>query len=63
MQAYWIAPGPGGTKVELRDTPVPEPKPGELLVRGLIGAPLREQGLRITCTFTCCHDGQVIQTS
>jgi NADPH:quinone reductase len=33
MQAYWIAPGPGGTKVELRDTPVPEPKPGELLVR------------------------------
>jgi NADPH2:quinone reductase len=33
MKAYWITPGPGGTKVELRDTPAPEPKPGELLVR------------------------------
>lgn len=33
MKAYWITPGPAGTKVELRDTPAPEPKPGELLVR------------------------------
>jgi NADPH:quinone reductase len=33
MKAYWITPGPGGTRVELRDTPTPEPKPGEILVR------------------------------
>ena len=33
MKAFWIAPGPGGTTVELRDTPSPEPKPGEILVR------------------------------
>jgi NADPH:quinone reductase-like Zn-dependent oxidoreductase len=33
MKAYWISPGAGGTRVELRDTPTPEPKPGELLVR------------------------------
>jgi NADPH:quinone reductase-like Zn-dependent oxidoreductase len=33
MKSYWITPGPAGTKVELRDTPTPEPKPGELLVR------------------------------
>ncbi|HSF06280.1 MAG TPA: zinc-binding dehydrogenase [Methylomirabilota bacterium] len=33
MKAYWITPGPGGTKVELRDTPTPEPKAGEILVR------------------------------
>ncbi|MEX2147541.1 MAG: zinc-binding dehydrogenase [Candidatus Rokuibacteriota bacterium] len=33
MKAYWIAPAPGGTSVELRDVPAPEPKPGELLVR------------------------------
>jgi NADPH:quinone reductase len=33
MHGYWITPGPGGTKVELRDTPTPEPKPGEILVR------------------------------
>ncbi len=33
MKAYWITPGPAGTKVELRETPTPEPKPGELLVR------------------------------
>jgi NADPH:quinone reductase len=33
MKAYWITPGPAGTKVELRDTPTPEPKAGELLVR------------------------------
>ena len=33
MKAYWIAPGSSGTTVELRDTPAPEPKPGELLVR------------------------------
>jgi NADPH2:quinone reductase len=33
MKAYWIAPGTGGTQVELRETPTPEPKPGELLVR------------------------------
>jgi NADPH2:quinone reductase len=33
MKAHWITPGPAVTKVELRDTPTPEPKPGELLVR------------------------------
>ena len=33
MKTYWITPGPGGTRVELRDTPTPEPKAGELLVR------------------------------
>jgi NADPH:quinone reductase-like Zn-dependent oxidoreductase len=33
MKAFWIAPGAGGTRVELRDTPVPEPKAGELVVR------------------------------
>ena len=33
MKAYWIAPGPASTTVELRDTPTPEPKAGELLVR------------------------------
>jgi NADPH:quinone reductase-like Zn-dependent oxidoreductase len=33
MKAYWITPGAGGTKVELRETPTPEPKPGEILVR------------------------------
>jgi NADPH:quinone reductase-like Zn-dependent oxidoreductase len=33
MRAFWIAPGAGGTKVELRDVPAPEPKAGELLVR------------------------------
>ena len=33
MKAYWIAPGTSGTTVELRDTPAPEPKAGELLVR------------------------------
>ncbi len=33
MKAYWITPGPGGTRVELRETPTPEPKPGEILVR------------------------------
>ncbi|HLQ25504.1 MAG TPA: zinc-binding dehydrogenase [Acidiferrobacterales bacterium] len=33
MKAYWITPGPGGTKVELRETATPEPKAGEILVR------------------------------
>lgn len=33
MKAYWISPGPAGTSVELRETPAPEPKPGEILVR------------------------------
>jgi NADPH:quinone reductase len=33
MKAFWITPGPTGTKVELRDTPTPEPKGGEVLVR------------------------------
>ena len=33
MKAYWIAPSPAGTSVELRDTATPEPKPGEILVR------------------------------
>jgi NADPH:quinone reductase-like Zn-dependent oxidoreductase len=33
MKAYWIAPGPTGTVVELRETPTPAPKPGEIVVR------------------------------
>jgi NADPH:quinone reductase len=33
MKAYWITPGPAGTKVDLRESPTPEPKPGEILVR------------------------------
>ena len=33
MKAYWIIPGPTGTGVELRETPTPEPKAGEVLVR------------------------------
>jgi NADPH:quinone reductase len=33
MKAYWITTGPDGTGVELRETGVPEPKPGEILVR------------------------------
>jgi NADPH2:quinone reductase len=33
MKAYWIAPGPHGAAVELRETPTPAPKPGEILVR------------------------------
>jgi NADPH:quinone reductase-like Zn-dependent oxidoreductase len=33
MKAYWITPGPTGTKVELREMPAPEPKAGEILVR------------------------------
>jgi NADPH:quinone reductase-like Zn-dependent oxidoreductase len=33
MKAYWIARGPAGTAVELRETATPEPKPGEILVR------------------------------
>jgi NADPH2:quinone reductase len=57
MKAYWITPGAGGTKVELRETPTPEPKPGEVLVQvratslnrgellgGKAGAPARAGG-------------------
>ena len=33
MKAYWLTPGPTATTVELRETPTPEPKPGEILVR------------------------------
>jgi NADPH:quinone reductase len=33
MKAYWITPAAAGTAVELRETSVPEPKPGEILVR------------------------------
>jgi len=33
MKAWWIAPGAHGTTAELRETPAPEPKPGEMLVR------------------------------
>jgi len=33
MKAYFLAHSSGGTSVELRETPVPEPKPGEILVR------------------------------
>lgn len=57
MKAYWITPAAGGTKVELRETPTPEPKTGEILVRvratslnrgellgGKAGAPARAGG-------------------
>jgi NADPH:quinone reductase len=33
MKAHWITPAAAGTTVELRETAVPEPKPGEILVR------------------------------
>jgi NADPH:quinone reductase-like Zn-dependent oxidoreductase len=33
MKAYWISPGPSGSRVELRETAAPEPKAGEILVR------------------------------
>ena len=33
MKAYWIAPGTNGTGAELRETPTPEPKAGEVLVQ------------------------------
>jgi len=33
MKAYWISPGSRGTAVELRETPEPQPKAGEILVR------------------------------
>jgi NADPH2:quinone reductase len=33
MKAFWLTTGPGATQVELRETAVPEPKPGEILVR------------------------------
>jgi NADPH:quinone reductase-like Zn-dependent oxidoreductase len=33
MQSYWMQPGPGGMKLELRETPEPQPGPGQLLVR------------------------------
>ena len=33
MKAYWLTTGPTATTVELRETPTPEPKPGEILVR------------------------------
>jgi NADPH:quinone reductase len=33
MKSYWIRPESGKTVLELRDAPVPEPGPGQLLVR------------------------------
>jgi NADPH:quinone reductase-like Zn-dependent oxidoreductase len=33
MQAYWIRPHDGRTVLELRETPAPEPKAGQVLVR------------------------------
>ena len=33
MKSYWIRPEAGKTVLELRDAPVPEPGPGQLLVR------------------------------
>jgi NADPH:quinone reductase-like Zn-dependent oxidoreductase len=33
MKAYWITPGPAGAGVELRESPQPVPKAGEILVR------------------------------
>jgi len=33
MKSYWIRPESGKTALELREAPVPEPGPGQLLVR------------------------------
>src|SRR5258706_15098273 len=33
MKAYWISQSHSGTSVERRETPTPEPKAGEILVR------------------------------
>jgi NADPH:quinone reductase-like Zn-dependent oxidoreductase len=57
MKAYFLTPGPAGTRVEQRETATPEPKPGEILVRvrasslnrgellgGKAGAPARAGG-------------------
>ena len=33
MKSYWLLPDSGKTVVELRDAPVPEPGPGQILVR------------------------------
>src|SRR5206468_12592794 len=33
MKSYWIRPESGKTVVELRDAPMPEPGPGQILVR------------------------------
>ena len=33
MKSYWIRPESGKTVVELRDAPVPEPGPGQILLR------------------------------
>ena len=33
MQQWWVVPGPDGAEVELRDVEVPEPGPGQVLVR------------------------------
>jgi NADPH:quinone reductase len=33
MKAYWLTTGSGATTVELRETPTPDVKPGEILVR------------------------------
>ena len=33
MKQWWVVPGPSGGQLELRDVPVPEPGPGQVLVR------------------------------
>ena len=33
MKSYWLRPDSGRTVIELRDTPAPEPGPGQILVR------------------------------
>ena len=33
MKSYWLKPDSGRTVIELRDTPAPEPGPGQILVR------------------------------
>src|SRR6266702_2813554 len=33
MKSYWLRPDSGRTVTELRDTPAPEPGPGQILVR------------------------------
>jgi NADPH:quinone reductase-like Zn-dependent oxidoreductase len=70
MRAWWIAPGPGGTAVELRETAAPPPKAGELLVRvraaslnrgellgGKAGAPAKPGGGECAGEVTAVGEG------